>query len=304
MAAIRRILITGATGKQGGEVINALLRSPSTTPFQLVALTRKADSSKAKALAARPNVSILQGDLNECDAIFRNQPPFHGVFSVQLPLPSVKTEEAQGKALVDAAAANDVKHFVYTSAERDGPTNSDRNPTPVAHFASKFRIEEHLKKVAAKNGKMDWTIIRPVAFMENLTPNFFGRAFVTMWYQNGADRKLQLVSTHDIGILAAAAFKEQERYASQAISLATDELTPREADVIFKRSFGTNMPRTFDFLGTTIKAVLHEQLGAMFKWFVDVGFGADPSAYRKQFPEMQGFEQWLNASGSFKKRAT
>jgi hypothetical protein len=50
------------------------------------------------------------------------------------------------------------------------------------------------------------------------------------------------------------------------------------------------MPRTYDFLGRMIKFFAWEQLGVMFKWVVDVGFGADPKEYTAKFPEMQNFE--------------
>jgi len=298
MSGLRRILVTGATGKQGGALINALVASPPKPPFHLVALTRKASAPKAQALAKIPNVSVLEGDLDDCDAIFKGQEPFHGVFGVTTPFKSEAIEERQGKALVDAAAANGVKHFVFTSADRG--VNGDTDPTPVPHFQSKFNIEQHLKKVAAETGTMEWTIIRPVAFMENLSPDFIGKAFATMWELNGMDRKLQLVSTVDVGIMGAHVFKSPEEYASKQFSLATDLLSPNEAQTIFKRVVGQDMPTTYHFVGKLLKWMLHKQLGIMFQWFVDVGFGADPNEYKSKYPEMQGFETWLKDSSGWK----
>jgi len=299
MAGLRRILVTGATGKQGGAVISALLASQSKSPFHLVALTRKANSARAKALAQRPNVSILEGDLDDCTSIFKMSEPFHGVFGVTTPMKGHELEEKQGKALVDAAAANGVKHFVFTSADRG--VHSDTDGTVVPHFQSKFNIENHLKAVAAKSGQMDWTIIRPVAFMENLSQDFIGKAFATIWELNGVDRKLQLVSTVDVGILAADAFKNQEKYTSKALNLATDSLSPNEAKAIFRRVVGQEMPTTYHFVGRLLKWMLHKQLGIMFQWFVDVGFAADPNQYKTEFPEMQGFEKWLQQSSAWKR---
>jgi len=298
MAALQRILVTGATGKQGGALISALLTSQPKPPFHIVALTRKADSPGAKALAQKPNVSVLQGDLDDCSSIFNKSDPFHGVFGVTTPMKGHELEEKQGKDLVNAAAANGVKHFVFTANDRG--VNSDTDATVVPHFQSKFNIENHLKAVAAKNGEMDWTIIRPVAFMENLSPDFLGKAFATMWELNGPDRKLQLVSTVDIGILAADAFKNREQYASKALNLATDSLSPNEAKAIFKKVVGKDMPTTYHFVGRLLRWMLHKQLGIMFQWFVDVGFGADPNQYKRKFPEMQGFEKWLKQSSGWK----
>lgn len=299
MAGLRRILVTGATGKQGGALVSALLKSQPDPPFHLVALTRSANSAKAQALAQKTNVSVLEGDLDDCVSIFKKfSEPFHGVFGVTTPIKGDEVEEKQGKALVDAAAANGVKHFVFTSVDRG--VNSDTDATPVPHFQSKFNIENHLKAVAAKTRQMDWTIIRPVFFMENLSPGFLGKACATIWELNGSDRKLQMVSTVDVGILAADAFKYQEQYASKALNLATDSLSPNEAKAIFKRVIGQDLPTTYHLVGKLIRWMLHKQLGIMFQWFVDVGFGANPNEFRSKFPEMQGFEKWLKKSSGWK----
>jgi uncharacterized protein YbjT (DUF2867 family) len=77
---------------------------------------------------------------------------------------SVELEETQGKAVVDGALAAGVKFFVYTSVERGGEDQSYENPTPIPHFISKHRIEHHLVEKAGD--KMQWTILRPVAFMD------------------------------------------------------------------------------------------------------------------------------------------
>lgn len=113
------------------------------------------------------------------------------------------------------------------------------------------------------------------------------------------DRKLQLVSSVDIGVLAADAFKNEREYAGKAISFATDELSPRQAEQIFKKVFGRDIPRTYDFLGRTIKFLAREELGVMFKWFVDVGFGANPGEFTTKFPEMHTFEKWLRDQSRF-----
>jgi uncharacterized protein YbjT (DUF2867 family) len=102
-------------------VINGLLGSS----FELVALTRKAASPAATALASNLNVSVIEGDLSDSPSIFSKLPPIHGVFSVRLPLPNALTEEKQGKTLADAAVAHGVKQFAYTSAERGGPSKLD-----------------------------------------------------------------------------------------------------------------------------------------------------------------------------------
>ncbi|KAJ9652028.1 hypothetical protein H2198_008729 [Neophaeococcomyces mojaviensis] len=300
MSSLKRILVTGATGKQGGAVIKALLALPPSPPFELVALTRNVNSPSAQALGRKPNVTLLQGDFADVPAIFRQAgAPFYGVFSVQTPMNHHK-EEAEGKALAEEAAKNGVEHFIYTSADRGGPKRSDEDATPIPHFISKFNIEERLKTVAAEtNGRMRWTIIRPVAFMENLTPDFFGKVMGTAWRFNG--RKMQIVSVESIGILAAEAFKNPDQYTGKSISLATDALSFSEANAIFKKKFGHDMPNTYDFIGKIVLFLTWKQLGIMFKWIREEGFGANPEEYRRRFPSMLNFAEWLEQSSKFRK---
>lgn len=301
MNSARKLLITGATGKQGGAVIDALLSHPSGHLYEIYALTRSKTSLKAQALASNPKVSLIQGNLDDCTAIFSQISKPWGVFSVQLPIPNAKVEERRGKALADAAAAAGVKHFVYTSADRGGTARSDGDPTKIAHVISKYNIEKHIQQMAAVTShKMDWTVLRPVAFMENLTPNFFGKAFATMWRLNGVDRRLQLIATKDVGRVAAEVFVNPEQYRGKAISLAGDDLSPREANLIFKQQIGYDMPLTYNFMAQGLKSVFHKQLGSMFERFKEVGFGADVEKLRQEYPDMQRFGTWLKESSGFR----
>jgi uncharacterized protein YbjT (DUF2867 family) len=300
MSSLRRILITGATGKQGGALLDALVSRPNGSPFHIYALTRNKQSKSAQRLAQKPNVSVIEGDLDDCPAILKQIDKPWGVFSVQLPLPNATTEERRGKALVDAAVVAGVKHFVYTSTERGGVERSNQDPTNIAHFASKFNIERHLQEIAKTRApEMAWTIIRPVAFYENLTPDFLGKAFSTMWKQVG-DKKVQYVSSTDVGKVAALAFENPDTYHGQAISLAGDALTHTEGAAIFKRQTGKDMPETFGFVGSAIKVVLREQLGDMFVWFHEKGFGADLPALRKEYPFLMDFGTWLEKESKFR----
>lgn len=286
-------------------MISALL-SKSAQPFHIYALTRDAKSESAQSLASKPNVLIIESDLDDAEAIFKHfkQPPW-GVFSVQLPLPNAKSEETQGKALTKAAVDAGVKHLVYTSADRGGDDRSEWDATPVPHFASKFRIEIDIQDKAktSKQG-MTWTILRPVAFMENLTPDFLGKGFLAMWSLNGMKRSLQLISTEDVGKIAADALinAESEEYRNKSLSIAGDEISPEEAGRIFKHEIGTGIPKTYVFVGRLLKIVLRDQLGIMFNWFRSQGFDVDVKAIRARYPETMDFGTWLRRSSKFRKQ--
>ncbi|KAK1762993.1 hypothetical protein QBC33DRAFT_573726 [Phialemonium atrogriseum] len=130
-------------------------------------------------------MSVVTRDMADPEAIFSRMPasatPVWGVYSVQV---NSDSEEAQGKALVNAAAAHGTRHFVYSSGDRGGPERSATDPTNVRNFAAKFRIEKHLEAVsAASPQKMTYTILRPVTFFENLVNDVHGRGFACMWEQ-------------------------------------------------------------------------------------------------------------------------
>jgi uncharacterized protein YbjT (DUF2867 family) len=63
MSNTRTILVTGATGQQGGSLIRAL----AGTPFSLRGMTRKPDSEAAGTLNAA-GVDVVAGDLDDAES--------------------------------------------------------------------------------------------------------------------------------------------------------------------------------------------------------------------------------------------
>lgn len=84
----RTVLITGATGKQGGSVVAALLKAKAD--FEILAVTRDASSGGAQKLQAKSsNIKLVEGNLDDPEKIFTNahqatSQPIWGIFSVQV----------------------------------------------------------------------------------------------------------------------------------------------------------------------------------------------------------------------------
>ncbi|QRD86796.1 hypothetical protein F9C07_2089300 [Aspergillus flavus] len=249
----RTLLITGATGKQGGSVINNLLIQDAD--FEILAVTRDAQSNGTQKLLKKSSkIKLVEGNLDHPEDIFRQaqkvtRQPIWGVFSED-------SKEIQGKALVDAALNNNVKFFVYTSVDR---------------------------------GDMQWVILRPVAFLNNFTPDFFGSVFTTSWKIVLRGKPLQLISVTDIGFFGAQAFLHPDEYKYRALSLTGDELSYDEMARIFKRVTGKDVPLTYGFLARLLMWAFKE-LGVMFRWFHDSGYKADVRALRKLHPGLKNFE--------------
>src|ERR1035437_8573648 len=131
----KTILVTGATGQQGGAVTRQLLKQPS---FAVRALTRDPAKPAARALA-QAGAEVIRGDLDDPASLEHALEGVYGVFSVQNFMEAgFDGEIRQGKLIADAAKAAGVQHFVYSSV-----VSADRH-TALPHFESKWQIEMHI----------------------------------------------------------------------------------------------------------------------------------------------------------------
>jgi len=140
------ILVTGATGQQGG----ASARHLQARGWRVRALTRDPHTAAARALADA-GVKVVQGDLNDRASLDRAIKGTHGVHSVQPYMPQDPTREVyQGKNLAEAASDAGVEHFVYSSV-----AGADQHAgTPEQD--SKGEIEQHIR-----SSGLPATILRP-----------------------------------------------------------------------------------------------------------------------------------------------
>ena len=107
----RLILVSGATGQQGGAVARSLLGRG----IGVRALTRDPEKPEAKELVDL-GAEVASGDLEDRSSIERVLDGVHGVFSVQQSWETgVEGEVRQGVLLADAAKAAGVDHYVYSS---------------------------------------------------------------------------------------------------------------------------------------------------------------------------------------------
>lgn len=311
----KTLLITGATGNQGGALLRALL-SPTTTPsqpFEILALTRDPTTPSAQSLLTLPlpehtTLTLIRGTLSDPTALFAtalsasSTKSIWGVYSVQAKPPNsdISLEEVQGKALIDAALKHNVQFFVYSSVHRGGNTTAQQE-TSVPHWATKHRVEQHLQKVTEDGEKMRFTVLRPAAFMENLTPDFAGKALAASWSAILKDKKpLQLVAAKDIGWFGAAAFLHPDEYAGRYISLAGDELTFQQADRVFREKMGYALPATYGCVAKALLGVV-KSLGAMFEWLKREENGVDVGELRRVHPGLMDLGTWLVEESRFKR---
>ena len=277
------ILVSGATGQQGGATTKHLLARGWTVR----ALTRDASSSAAQSLADA-GAEVVEGDLDDRHSLDRVLQGVYGVFSVQnfwLPGVGAEGEVRQGKNLADAAKAAGVRHFVYSSVG-----GAERN-SGLAHFESKWRIELHIQSLG-----LPATIFRPVAFMENY--NWSRPQILSGVYPNRGlkpDTKFQRIAVDDIGAFVALAFEDPEGYIGMAIELAGDESTEIQAVEIFSRVIGRSV--TLEQPSNGSGSPPDPERARMIRWFNEEGYQADIPALRAIYPPLKNLETWLRETG-------
>ena len=141
------ILLTGVTGKIGGETAKQLVAKGAS----LRALVR--DEAKAADLKAA-GVELIVGDIADAETVRK---AMDGVEKAFLLLPNGEQQLAWEKQFTDLAVESGVKHLVKMSsmeAVADAET-----PIPQAHWAS----EEYIRASG-----LDWTMVKPNFFMQNL----------------------------------------------------------------------------------------------------------------------------------------
>ena len=275
------VLITGATGQQGGAVVDALLADGR---FGVRALTRDTGSDGAKAVAAK-GAELVQGNMEDRGAVDAAMAGVRGVFSIQVQTgPDGAAEKRQGFGIVDAAKAAGVAHVVYNSSAATGR----KGPGDTEDF--KDSIEQHVR-----GSGITFTLLRPTSFMENLrrvreqvSGGTFLQALPPAVHQ-------EYVSVGDIGRVAAAAFAQPERFGGQSIDLVGDRLTQTETAEVLGRVLGK--PVAYQQLDP-------EQLPPFRRSFTNWleqhdGYGVNPPsevAERVGFP-LLSLEEWLTNEG-------
>jgi uncharacterized protein YbjT (DUF2867 family) len=262
MADEKTILITGATGKQGGATLAHLAQRGG---FKLRAMTRKPSGDAARALA-KLGAEVVQGDLDDAASLERAVDGAWGVFAVQNTWEAgVEREEAQGKRLAKVARDQGVQHYVYTSV------GSAHKKTGIPHFDNKFRVEQTVKELRFPSH----AIIRPVFFMENLLSPMFlnGDKLVTALKPT---TKLQMIASDDIGKFAADAFVRADKWKGVELDIAGDAATMPEAAAAVSTAVG----RTVTYQPIPIEGVRQhsDDLARMLEWFDAVGYSADIAA--------------------------
>jgi uncharacterized protein YbjT (DUF2867 family) len=274
----RLILITGATGRQGG----AALRALRDRGFPIRAMTRDPAKPAARALVGH-GVEVVAGDLQNESSLRAAMDGVHGVFAMAPFEAGMQAEIQQGKTLAGAARRSSVTHYVYTSVGA-----ADRN-TGIPHFESKYQVEQFIRGV----GFPYLTILRPVYFMENWLWQKQQIDSGTLATPLKPETKLEQIAVSDIGVFAALAFEHPNRYNGKAIELGGDELSGTEQAAAFSARLGRPV-QYVQVPWDAFEKQSGDDLTIMYKWFESDGYKTDMNALRAEHPGLTRFSKWLN----------
>ncbi|AWF81357.1 NAD(P)-dependent oxidoreductase [Microbulbifer sp. A4B17] len=198
----RRLLVIGATGKVGREVVLNLVKDPSV---QTVAAIRRDDQSQSMLdIGAEPvwldldNVSSVEKSVNGIDGIL-----LMTGYTVDM--------MKHSKRVIDAAKRANVSHIVHIGA-------SGADTAEVSHWGWHQMIEAYIEKQGFR-----FTHLRPEGFMQNLLS--FG------WLQPGAltnligNARWSWVDARDVAAIASEALKHPDKFSGQTWRLGYDAAT-------------------------------------------------------------------------------
>ncbi|KAH7126077.1 hypothetical protein EDB81DRAFT_846736 [Dactylonectria macrodidyma] len=274
------ITVFGATGNQGGSVIEAILRdSTLSKEFKIRAITRDVTKPSAQALAAK-GIEVVAADMSSADALAPAVAGAHTIFLVTnfWETFSADVEIAQGKAVTDAAKAAGVQHLIFSSLLNTTETSGGKLPN-ISHFDSKSKIEEYIRSTG-----IPATFVLPGLFMTNLFEWFRkddkGEYTMALPVSPEKAQVPLLDASGDTGKFVAAAIRHHPQTLGTRIYATTNYYTPAQiaaefSEVINKPAVAIQIPD--DVFKSFLPAPAAQELLENMKLLEDPGYyaGAD-----------------------------
>lgn len=272
-----KIAVLGATGGQGGAVLNALREAGRSVR----AVVRDPGEARARALASS-GVEVVRADLSDTDSLAAAFQGAAAAFAVTTPFESgLEAEKAQGVAIVDAAARSALPHLVMASV-----ASADRD-TGIPHFDTKG----HTERILTASG-LPATVVAPTYFFDNVFGEVQEIADGEITMALPPDLPLQQVARRDLGRVVAAVLADPERHRGRRIEIASDDPTPAQ----MARAIGRAAGGPVSFRQIPLESVVRASpdMGAMYTYLTEVGYQVDIPALHAEFPDVgwTSFADW------------
>lgn len=274
------VLVTGATGRQGGAVAHQLLKAG----IPVRALTRSPGSESARQLAAA-GAEIVTGDMSVADTLDAALDGVATVFSVQdfyAKDAGYDGEVAQGTNLARAAKCAGVAHYVQSTMA------ATSDPGDVDHFRSKFAIERIVESF-----DLPYTFVGTVWFMDNVSdPKNGGK--LTFPALNGTlapAAKFHMLCIEDLGAAVSRIIIERDRHLGRRIDLAGDVLTLPELKASYTEASGRH-PKRWAIPNLMLRMFARD-FAAQLRWHNRVGWSFGTDGLRGLVPDATDFGHYV-----------
>ncbi|ELY37846.1 NmrA/HSCARG family protein [Natronorubrum tibetense] len=279
------VLVTGATGNQGGSVVEHLLASD--TEFDVYGLTRDASGDRAQELSEQ-GVSMVEGDLNDKDSLAPHVAEVDAVFAVtNFWTEGYEQQVQQGENIAEVASEEGVDQFVFSGV------GSHEKDTGVPHFDSAEEIDQHAQEL-----NLPLTVLQPVFFFQNFeafAEDVVEDGQIALPLEEGVS--LQMIDVDDVGHAAAVALENPDEFVGEHVELAGDELTLAETADLLSEVTGQDVDPVHVPIEDAYES-FGEEFTVMCEWFNEVGYSADIPALEEQFGfEFTDLESSLRANG-------
>lgn len=180
------ILVTGATGTVGAQVVHRLRKSGAT---ERAFVRRPADAARILGNVDLGDVDLVRGDFDDAASVRR---AVAGADRVFLTAPDGPDKVARERAVIDAAAAAGVELVVKLSALHADPDS------PLPAFAWHGAVEQHLHASG-----LPAVVLRPSFFMTNLLMVAGGVADTGTLYAPTGGAPVAMIDPEDVAAVAA-----------------------------------------------------------------------------------------------------
>ncbi|ROZ69219.1 NmrA family NAD(P)-binding protein [Ramlibacter sp. WS9] len=287
------ILVSGATGAQGGAVVRALLARERSVR----ALVRNPRSPGSLALR-EAGAELVTGDMEDPASLAAAMQGAAGVFSVQVPdTRGDDSERRHGLALIHAARAAGVAQFVHTSvsgtAQRTSFARWASGYWSQKYWNDKWDVEEAVRRA----GFAAWTVLRPAFLMDNFAQPKSAWMFPQLRHGEIAtallaQTRLQLIAADDVGAFAAAAFDDRKAFGSREVDLAAEALTMGEIAGVLARTTDRPIAALSLTPGEALARGLNPGWVRSQEWTNEVGYQADIEGLARWQIPLTSFEVW------------
>ena len=163
------LAVFGATGQQGGAVVDYVLNDPELSQaYRICAITRDANSKNAKRLQEK--VEVVQADVFNRASLETALTGAHTIFAMTTPSLGENAWEIEynnGKRIADVAAEKHVQYIIFSTLPSVKDISGGKYTKISPFFDSKAKAEQYIRGLPIKSA-----FYSPACFMENFqSPN-------------------------------------------------------------------------------------------------------------------------------------